>query len=230
MALLSESDAREVTRMFGTLTGGVHVNVYTQKLQSPSCTDTETILKELASLSDRIEVEFLNPLTDPDRAAADGVDRVPAIVISDGTHSRVRFFGTPSGYEFSSLLTCLVDAGTGEPVLMEDTLGFLEELGTDLDVNVFVTPTCPHCPSAAVLASRMAATSEKVISSVIEANEFQELSMKYGVQGVPRTVINERFFAEGSLPETMLVSALAKALETAPPEGQVNLMDYLAKD
>jgi len=230
MALLSESDAQEVTRIFGTLTGDVHVNAYTQKLQCPSCTDTEMILKELASLSDRLHVEFLNPLTDPDRAEADGVDRVPAIVISDGTHSRVRFFGTPSGYEFSSLLTCLVDAGTGEPVLSEDTLGFLEELGTDLDVNVFVTPTCPHCPSAAVLASRMAAASEKVVSSVIEANEFQELSMKYGVQGVPRTVVNERFYAEGSLPEAMLVSALTRALDSAPPEGQVNLMDYLAED
>lgn len=227
MALLSASDSQEVRKVFSGLKRDVYVTVYTQKLQCPSCSDTEMILRELGALSDRLKIEFLNPLTDGARAAADGVDRVPALVISDGTHARVRFFGTPSGYEFSSLLTCIMDTGTDGRTVSESTMEFLNGLTTNLDISVFVTPTCPHCPSAAVLSSRLAAASDRVVSSVIEANEFEELSRKYRVQGVPRTVINERFFAEGSMPESMMVSALSRAMTEAPDDGPVDLSDYL---
>jgi glutaredoxin-like protein len=229
MALLSASDAQEVSRLLGGLTKDVHISVYTRKLQCPSCTETEMVLRELAALNDRLRIEFLNPLTDEARAAADGVDLVPALVISDGTHSRVRFFGTPSGYEFSSLLTCIMDTGTEGTTLSESTMEFLNGLTTDLDINVFVTPTCPHCPSAAVLSSRLAAASNRVVSTVIEANEFEELSRRYKVQGVPRTVINQRFFAEGSMSESMLIPALSRAMAETPGDGSVNLSDYLAR-
>lgn len=226
MAMLSESDASEVRKIFDTLSKDVNVRVYTQKLECPTCQDTETILKELDELSENLKVQILNPMTDTEKAEQDGVENVPAIIVSDGEHSRVRFYGTPSGYEFSSLLTTIVDTGGSEEPLAEETRTFLDGLETDLEMKVFVTPSCPHCPSAAVLASRMALHSPKVRSSVIEANEFQELSAKYGVQGVPRTVINEKMYAEGALPENMMVKALEKGLEEAP-ESEKNLMDYL---
>lgn len=224
--MLSDNDSQEVRKIFGALVRDVHVKVYTQKLECQTCRDTEVILKELDELSERLKVSFLNPQTDREEAEKDGIDRVPALIISDGTHSRVKFFGIPSGYEFSSLLTTIVDTGGPEEPLTEDTLQFLKNLDTDLEMKVFVTPACPHCPSAAVLASRMARCSGKVRSEVIEANEFQELSMKFKVQGVPRTVVNGIFYAEGSLSETMMVNALQKGLADIPSV-ETNLLDYL---
>ncbi len=226
MALLSSEDTKQVNKLFEALETDVNVRVYTQKLNCPTCSDTEMILRELDPLSDKLNFTFLNLQTESDQALKDGVDRAPAIVISDGTHSRVKFFGAPSGYEFSSFLTCIVDTGgSGEP-LTEDTTDFLDGLETDLNMQVFVTPTCPHCPGAAVLANRMASYSDKVNSAVIEANEFPELSNRFRVQGVPRTVINEKFFSEGALPESMMIQALQKALKDDPTD-ETNLMDYL---
>jgi len=229
MALLSESDASEVKKIFGGLKSDVHVKLYTQKLECPSCSDAEAILKELDRLSDKLRIEFLNTRTDSDSAKKDGVDSAPEILVSDGSHSRVKFKGTPSGYEFSSLLTTILDAGSGEEPLTPETREFLDGLQEDLNIQVFVTPTCPHCPGAAVLATRMARYSPRATATVIEANEFPQLSMKYGVQGVPRTVINEDYFAEGALPENMVVKALTQAMEDAT-EGRVNLMNYLKAD
>ena len=226
MTILSDSDAAEVTKIFGALVRDVYVKVYTQKLECPTCSDTEVILKELDGLSDRLKVSFLNLQTDREDAVKDGVDRAPAIIVSGGTHSRVKFYGTPSGYEFSSLLTTIIDTGGSEEPLTEGTIQFLGDLDTDLHMQVFVTPTCPHCPSAAVLASRMARYSSRVRSEVIEANEFPELSRKFRVQGVPRTVVNGIFFAEGSISETMMTDALKKGLADDPAE-ETNLMDYL---
>ncbi|MCD4777040.1 MAG: thioredoxin family protein [Candidatus Aegiribacteria sp.] len=229
MALLSDNDAGEVRKIFGALVSDVHVRVYTQKLECPTCQDTENILKELDELSEKLKISFLNSLDNREEAEKDGVDKAPAIIVSDGTNSRVKFYGTPSGYEFSSLLTTIIDTGGSEEPLTEDTMQFLKELEDDLNMQVFVTPTCPHCPSAAVLASRMARYSDKVKSEVIEANEFPELSTKFRVQGVPRTVINGKFYAEGSLPESMMIQALKKGLEADPSE-ETNLMDYLQND
>lgn len=226
MALLSEDDSKQLSKLFDMLETDVNIRIYTQRMNCPTCSDTEMILKELGDLSDRLKVSFLNPLTDREKAEKDGIDRVPAILVSDGTHSRVKFYGTPSGYEFSSLLTCIVDAGGSQESLTEDTTRFLDGLETDLNMQVFVTPTCPHCPGAAVLASRMARYSEKVNSAVIEASEFPEVSRKFRVQGVPRTVINEKFYAEGSLSESMMIQALQKALKD-DSSGEINIMDYL---
>ncbi len=64
-----------------------------------------------------------------------------------------------------------------------------------------------------VLAHRMAAYSPRVTAEAIEANEFQELAEKYQVQGVPRTVINETFAAEGSQPEAYLIEALKEHMK-----------------
>ena len=229
MALLSSDDSKQVSKLFEVLETDVNVSFYTQKIDCPTCPDTEMILKELDALSDRLKISFLNPVTDREKAEQDGINRVPAILVSDGTHSRVKFYGAPSGYEFSSLLTCIVDAGGTEQPLTKDTTNFLDGLENDLNIQVFVTPTCPHCPGAAVLANRMASYSDKVYSTVIEANEFPELSSEFRVQGVPRTVINENLYAEGSVPESMMIQALQKALKDDPAD-ETNLMDYLQDD
>jgi thioredoxin family protein len=73
---------------------------------------------------------------------------------------------------------------------------------------VFVTPTCPYCPGAASTANRMALASSKVRSLVVEANEFVELSDRFGVQGVPRTVVNRAGAFVGALPENRFIESV----------------------
>ena len=51
-----------------------------------------------------------------------------------------------------------------------------------------------------------------VRADMVEANEFPQLSMKYNVMGVPRTVINEDTFIEGAAPEAMLLAKLREAM------------------
>ena len=65
---------------------------------------------------------------------------------------------------------------------------------------MFVTPTCPYCPPAVILAQQMAYYSPRVRADMIEATEFPPLAQKYNVYGVPRTVINEKEFIEGAVP------------------------------
>jgi len=51
-----------------------------------------------------------------------------------------------------------------------------------------------------------------IVADVIEANEFYELSERYGVRSVPKTVINDRVEFVGSLPEAKVLQALHQAV------------------
>ncbi len=59
-----------------------------------------------------------------------------------------------------------------------------------------------------VLAHKLAMASDLVTADMVEATEFPHLAMKYQVQGVPRTVMNEITHVEGAVPESALVLQL----------------------
>jgi hypothetical protein len=63
------------------------------------------------------------------------------------------------------------------------------------------------------LAHKMAIESDLVRADMIEASEFPELSEKYDVMGVPRTVINDRSYFEGAAPEAQFLEAALQTLE-----------------
>ena len=57
--------------------------------------------------------------------------------------------------------------------------------------------------------------SDLITADCVEATEFPDLAGKYRVYAVPKTVINERRFVEGSLPEEFFLDEILKTLE--PP-------------
>ena len=54
----------------------------------------------------------------------------------------------------------------------------------------------------------MAAANQMITADAIEATEFMDLSRKYRVTGVPKTIVNETIEIMGGLPEQMFVRAV----------------------
>ena len=63
----------------------------------------------------------------------------------------------------------------------------------------------------------MAAANKNITADAIEAIEFMELSRKYRVTGVPKTIVNETVEILGGLPEKDFVRA---ALQLPDAEAQ----------
>jgi glutaredoxin-like protein len=223
MSLLDDKTRHDVSEMLEDLGGPVRVLMFTQEFECQYCRETREIIEEIAALSGDVSVEVYDFQADAEQAEKYGVDKIPALVLlgADDADYGVRFYGIPSGYEFSSLLHDLlaVSAGPDALDLSDETLGYLEKLEGDLHLQVFVTPTCPYCPRAVVLAHALAIASDRVRADMVEATEFPHLSMKYNVMGVPRTVINETEFVEGAVPEMMLLDAVRAAFEGEPTPG-----------
>ena len=62
------------------------------------------------------------------------------------------------------------------------------------------------------LAHHLAIASDLIRGDCVEANEFPDLSQRYMVMAVPKTVINERAAFEGALPETQFVDQVLQAV------------------
>ncbi len=65
----------------------------------------------------------------------------------------------------------------------------------------------------------MAAANQNITADAIEATEFMDLSRKYRVTGVPKTIVNETIEIMGGLPEQMFVRAVLEMPENADHEG-----------
>jgi predicted DsbA family dithiol-disulfide isomerase len=64
------------------------------------------------------------------------------------------------------------------------------------------------------LAHKLAIENEHITADVIEISEFIDLAQRYRVQGVPKTVINDRVEFAGALPEPRFVQQVLQALDT----------------
>jgi len=213
MALLNDKLKQEIKEVFKDLKADVTIKYFTQEMECHFCKETHELYQELKSLSDKIRLEVYDFIRDEEQKKRFAIDKIPGAVIMADKDFGIRFFGIPSGYEFSSLIEAVKMVSTGETRLTDATRDFLRQLDKDVHLQVFVTPTCPYCPPAVVLAQQMALVSPRVRADMIEATEFPQLSQKFNVMGVPRTVINGREFIEGAAPEKMLVDKIKESLK-----------------
>jgi glutaredoxin-like protein len=212
MKLLNKKVIKELEEVFKGLEKEVTLKFFTQEFECRFCKDTRQLLEEISGLTDKIKMEVYDFAADKEEVEKYGIKRIPATVVMDEKDHGIKIYGIPGGYEFSSLIEALKIVSTGETGLARETKDFLDSLDKDVHLQVFVTPTCPYCPGAVVLAHRMAYYSPKVKGDMIEATEFPELSVKYNVMGVPRTVVNETQFLEGAAPEEMLIEKIKETL------------------
>lgn len=210
--LLNDETREEVKQMLSGLKDPVELLVFTQSIECMYCEEMRSVMQEVAELSEKITVTVYDFVKDKEIAEKYGIDKLPAVAVIGREDYGIRFFGIPAGYEFMSFLEAVKLVSTGETSIPNEIKAFLKDLEEEVHLQVFVSPTCPYCPAAVVLAHQMAYTGSRVKADMVEITEFPHLVNKYGVQGVPRTVVNEQFFIEGSVPDHTLTAKIKEAL------------------
>jgi glutaredoxin-like protein len=207
------------------LAAPVKIDFFTQrevKLEAPGvtpcafCKDTQRMLQEIAGLSDFISLRIHYFEDNPPEKATFGIERVPGIVLRGPQPGFFKHYGIPGGTEFPAFIESIVDISRWEVLISQESVTTLQELENEVNVKVFVTPTCPYCPGMARAAYMLGMASQKVQAEVIEVNEFPELADKYKVEAVPLTVINDKTAIPGQMHETALVEQVAKAAGAGP--------------
>ena len=211
-----EGDVRtQVEEKLKGLAGPVKMVLFTDSLTCRACPEMKDLVGELAGISERIRLEEHNRLTEPEVALAYGVDKSPALVLEGPAGARVKFYGLPVGYEFGSLLEALDEVAAGKAGVSGDAKARLGDLTRSAHIQVFVTPTCPHCPGAVRTAHKLATAFPQITADMVEASEFPDLVEKYGVRGVPQIVVNGRVTLVGAQREAAFVDAILEAVAAA---------------
>lgn len=145
MALLNANIQKQVRQVFESIQNPVRLLMFTQgeggALECQMCHDTRQLIEEVAALSDKISLEVYDFLGDEQIAKEYHVDKIPAVVIAGEQDYGVRFYGIPSGYEFSSLIEGIVAVSQRQPKLSKKTLEEVKRLNKPVHIQVFVTPT-----------------------------------------------------------------------------------------
>lgn len=217
--LLDDKIKEQVKEFFADLERPVKVLYFGSNQQNCEyCSETLGLLNEIAELNDLISVEEYDFEENQEIAEKYQIDKVPMTVIAAVNGQEIvdygiRLSGIPAGHEFTTLINDLVMVSKGDSGLSQPIKDKLAALTETVNLQVFVTPTCPYCPQAVILAHQMAMESKFVTGEMVEAMEFAELSNKYSVSGVPHTIINDGSGeVVGAVPETRLMAEIEKAL------------------
>jgi glutaredoxin len=150
MAIIPQDDQDYLRDLFAErLEHDVTMRLYTQRTaglfvpgrECPTCADTQTLLEEVADLSDKFTLDIHDFHSEREAAAAEGINDIPAIILEGQNKGTVRYVGPPAGYEFATFIEDLIDVSRGTTGLQAHSREVLATLTEPVHIKVFVTPT-----------------------------------------------------------------------------------------
>jgi glutaredoxin-like protein len=213
-------DKKEVLRsdFREKLVNPVKLVMFTQEVECGSCQSTRELIQEIAAVDSRISTEVYDFMADAAKAKEYNIDKIPGLAIVGVKDHGVRMYGLPYGYELQTLIDAIINVSKGKTDLSDKTKKILEDIKSQVQIKVFVSLTCPHCPVAAAVAHKLAIENNFITAEVISTSEFPDLALKYNVMGVPKVVINDKIdfvgaFDEDLFAENILLGTVSETVE-----------------
>jgi glutaredoxin-like protein len=212
MGVIAEKDREKLIKIFESLVQDVKLVVFTQEVECGFCQTTRQIVEEVSALSQKISLEVYDFVKDDAVVKKYGVSRIPATILIGDRDYGIRFYGTPAGYEFTTMIRDIVMISRRDPGLSKEVLDELSKIDQPVHIQVMISPMCPYCALAVAAVHRLAMASDHITGDMVELAEFPHLAVKYNVQGVPKIIINEKESVTGALPDMDLAKEVLKAL------------------
>jgi glutaredoxin-like protein len=200
--LMNEEVSNQLKEIFGGMKQDITMVLFTKEGECPTCEETKSLLMEVEALSDKIHVVLKDFEKDTEDVAKYNIEMVPSFIMLDSNneYKGVKFNGIPAGHEINSFVPAILEMSgvTGEvPAAIAERIAKIDK---KINIKVFITLSCPHCPGAVANAHKLAMLNSNIEGEMVEAQTFTELSNKHGVSGVPKIVINDKYELVGNQP------------------------------
>ncbi len=184
----------------------------TKQRKCMACEGTYELLKTLEKLSNgKFTIEELSTEENEEEAKKYNITRIPAILfVDENGREIIRYSAHPIGAEFVPFLNSIQYFSGVRPYYADQILTHLKKISKS-NMKIFITPTCPYCPATVPVLTLFAIVSKgKISAEVIDVDLNPDIAMKYQVQGVPMTVINETEIIHGMFSPQDLLDKLTK--------------------
>ncbi len=214
--LLSDEDKKIIMNDYWSRLQDTVKLIYINKKDTSDCQYCDIIKQlynELANMSEKITLEeYYYEELDPKILNKYKIKTAPVVVIKGRNKGLIKFYGIPSGMEFPSFIETIVKASKGETDLPQDIIKEISKIDKDVNIKVFVTPTCPYCPKMVSTSFMFAMLNENIEAEAWESIEFPDIAKDYGVHAVPKVVINDEVSWEGMVPPDYLLHNIFHAI------------------
>ena len=169
MALLDENMVNQLKEVFKRIDKEIKIVNFVSESNDKS-KELQSFLDEFKAVSDKIIIENIDYDSNKEKALEFGVEKLPALafVDSNGIQTKGKFHGIPGGHEINSfVITILNTAGVGKE-FDTATLERLNSINKDVNLKVFVTLACHHCPDVVVATQMMAIKNENISAEMID--------------------------------------------------------------
>ncbi len=207
--VLSQADKEQVGRILSEMEKEVTVILF--KHPDFELSDVnEELLNDIAEVAPKFKFR----LGSEEEAKKLGINGLA--LVFEGFEN-IRYYGTPSGHEFRAFLDDILMISKGKTDLDEHTIELIKSLDRDIEVLVFVTPTCPYCPIAVRGAHKFAFINKNLKGFMVEAVEYPQWADQYKVYAVPKIVVRvdgeDKIEWEGAMPDHAFAHRIAEALQ-----------------
>jgi glutaredoxin-like protein len=160
------------------------------------------VANSLASFSPKIKVQVEKVENDKNQRMSDlRIQNYPALVITKGDFSRIRYYGIPAGYEIPPITDAIVELSNSHANLSPKAKSIMATVRRKANIKIFVLTTCVFCPIVARHAYRAAIESPRVTTEIIDSQLFPDLAQRHSVMGVPKIILNDNTDITGAIQE-----------------------------
>jgi glutaredoxin-like protein len=208
LMIFSENEINNIKREMSKLKNNVILKLFTdfktqedgtKKRRCMACEGTYELLKMIENFSKgKLMIEEISTEENEKEAIKFKINKIPAILFVDENNKEIiRYLAHPTGSEFVPFLNSIQYFSGVRPYYTDQILTHLKKIEGG-NMKIFITPTCPYCPATVPVLTLFALVSKgKISAEIIDVNLNPDLGMKYNVQGVPMTVINEKEVIHG---------------------------------
>jgi len=188
--LIDERSQVELIEKFQReLVDEVGLSVFVGPDNKEYCEFTAQLCEELNELDHRIKPTVYQ--NGDGEASELGITRTPSVLVGWDQGYKVKYTGAPAGQEAGGFIEAICLISRRDSGLEQHSKAKLQNMDRDVSIQVYVTPNCPYCPRAVLLAHQIAIESKgRVESECVEASQNMDLARQFNVSSVPQQVIN----------------------------------------
>lgn len=213
MSIFNSETSSQIKEIFENLNQDVTIAVFSKVEPCETCKETLAFTKELCELSEKLHFESYDLEKDFNLSKEYNIHLTPSIVLLDNQkkYHGVKFNGIPAGHEINSFIGSIMATSGHLQEIPKDISDRINNIKKRINIKVFVTLGCPHCPGAVEKAHRIAMQNPNIDAEMIESQTFYDYANTFNVSSVPKIVINDTVEFVGNQPLEVFLDSIEKA-------------------